>query len=329
MNKNNNTKKRKQNNNMNLINNNNNMTIRNDNNNNNVSIENGNNNNNKKLKMQQQEKKKLQIHFHLYQPTLFLPKLQVDQLSFIFQSASKPFERAHIIEKIVTDHESNFRGRLKVKYTHGQQSTYYVRPKNIIKVIQTDTTTKYHHCIVTKDTNMYRRLAHAQTEPNDIALEIGCDFGYTTKILGTKCKIALGIDKKYSHVKSAIDKYGDDDKVLFHAVDIFKDSDNILGKYSKQLQHNPTIIFIDINGNRELQAVVKALNVVYERFQPRLVVIKSSSFFNYLYDNVDDNSSNNNQKKEEEEGSDNNNTPGATAGIKKDYVYERYQTHFM
>ena len=108
-----------------------------------------NNNNNKKLKMQQQEKKKLQIHFHLYQPTLFLPKLQVDQLSFIFQSASKPFERAHIIEKIVTDHESNFRGRLKVKYTHGQQSTYYVRPKNIIKVIQTDTTTKYHHCIVT------------------------------------------------------------------------------------------------------------------------------------------------------------------------------------
>ena len=101
---------------------------------------------------------------------------------------------------------------------------------------------------------------------------------------------------------------------------------NILGKYSKQLQHNPTIIYIDINGNRELQAVVKALNVVYERFQPRLVVIKSSSFFNYLYDNVDDNSSNNNQKKEEE-GSDN--TPGAAAGIKKDYVYERYQTHFM
>ena len=71
--------------------------------------------------------------------------------------------------------------------------------------------------------------------------------------------------------------------IYFHAVDIFTDSDNILGKYSDRLNKSPSLIFIDINGNRELQAVVRALNVVYERFQPRLVVIKSSSFFNYLY----------------------------------------------
>ena len=79
--------------------------------------------------------KKLKVNFHLYQPTLFLPKLSVDQLTFIFQSASKPFERAHIIGKIVKHPNSNFRGRLQVKYTNGQQSTYYVRPKNIIKVM--------------------------------------------------------------------------------------------------------------------------------------------------------------------------------------------------
>ena len=159
-----------------------------------------------------------------------------------------------------------------------------MRPKNIIKVIQS-AGLEFKNCIVTKDTNMYRRLAHAQARPNDTALEIGCDFGYTTKILGEKCKIALGVDKRYPHVKEAIKRYGGagDNNIFFHAVDIFTDSDNILGKYSDRLNKSPSLIFIDINGNRELQAVVRALNVVYERFQPRLVVIKSSSFFNYLY----------------------------------------------
>eukprot|EP00943_MAST-04B_sp_MAST-4B-sp1_P000701 g701.t1 len=274
-----------------------------------------------------QHVEKLKVQFHLYQPTLFLPKLHIGQHAFIFQSASKPFERAHVIQKIVTEKDSNFRGRLKVRYTHGQKSTYYVRPKNIIKVIQSVNTKMYNNCIVTKDTNMYRRLAHSQAEANDIALEIGCDFGYTTKILGEKCKIALGIDKKYSHVKDAIKNYGIDggnnnkNQIYFHSVDIFTNSDNILGKYAKQLEHNPTLIFVDINGNRELQAVVKALNIVYERYTPRLVVVKSSSFFNYLYD---DTVINNNMKKT------------ATAekhdvvvGIQEDYVYEKHQIHFM
>ena len=211
--------------------------------------------------------KKLKVNFHLYQPTLYLPKLDVNQLCFIFQAASKPFERAYIVEPIVKDSSSKFHGRLKVKYTFGKQSTYFVRPKNIIKVIQS-AGPEFKNCIVTKDTNMYRRLAHAQARPNDTALEIGCDFGYTTKILGEKCKIALGVDKRYPHVKEAIKRYGSagDNNIFFHAVDIFTDSDNILGKYSDRLNQSPSLIFIDINGNRELEAVVRALNVVYERF---------------------------------------------------------------
>ena len=164
---------------------------------------------------------------------------------------------------------------------------------------------------------------------NDIALEIGCDFGYTTKILGEKCKIALGVDKRYSHVKDAIKNYGigggnnDNNQIYFHSVDIFTNSDNILGKYATQLEHNPTIIFIDINGNRELQAVVKALNVVYQRYTPRLVVIKSSSFFNYLYDDTTINNNNNMKQTAITKKQD------ATAGIQDDYVYEQHQIHFM
>ena len=65
--------------------------------------------------------KKLKVNFHLYQPTLYLPKLDVNQLCFIFQAASKPFERAYIVEPIVKDSSSKFRGRLKVKYTFGKQ----------------------------------------------------------------------------------------------------------------------------------------------------------------------------------------------------------------
>ena len=86
----------------------------------------------------------------------------------------------------------------------------------------------------------------------------------------------MGVDKKYSHVLEAMKKFEIKGKVPFHCVDIFEEPGRILGKYGHM---NPSIVFVDINGNRMLETVQKAISLVEERFSPRLIVVKSMELF--------------------------------------------------
>lgn len=221
--------------------------------------------------------------YYLYMPSDFIPTYKVGELVFVFQGASKPYERAIVCRPLATNRKDKYYGRIQVRYVGGSKSTYNVRPKNMIRVV--DTTLRGNteqkgsstsHVIVTSETVWYRRLAHAQGFLQDVALEIGCDFGPTTKILGEKCSEALGVDKKYSHVLEAIKTHEKKGKVHFHCVDIFEQPDKILGKYGHM---KPSIVFVDINGNRMLETVQKAIALVENLFSPRLIVVKSMELF--------------------------------------------------
>lgn len=218
------------------------------------------------------------IQYFLYEPSLFLPSYSAGELVFVYQEAGKPFERANILTKVNINPISKWCGRCTLKYCGGSRSTYNVRPKNMVKVIETSSV-DMRKVIVTSTTHMYRRLAHSQTFQQDIALEIGCDFGPTTKVLGEKCLHAIGVDKAWPHIQHAIEA-NHAENVHFHCVDIFENPKNILGKY-KDLG-SPSIVFIDINGNRELEAVEDAIDLVEKLITPRLIVVKSVSLFSSL-----------------------------------------------
>jgi hypothetical protein len=48
----------------------------------------------------------------------------------------------------------------------------------------------------------------------------------------------------------------------------------------------PTVVAIDINGNRELQAVLSCLQVAMDVWRPRLILVKSRSLFHGIGRNV-------------------------------------------
>ena len=42
-------------------------------------------------------------------------------------------------------------------------------------------------------------------------------------------------------------------------------------------------VFLDINGTRELETVVHALDQVHETLAPKLIVVKSKQLFSFLF----------------------------------------------
>lgn len=95
--------------------------------------------------------------------------------------------------------------------------------------------------------------------------EIGCDFGILVDSVDAKS--SLGIDKSEESIKIANTRYPDQDFVL---ADIFRDD-----LAEKIIDKSPLVVSIDINGNRELPAVLDCLSFVLDSWSPRLILVKS------------------------------------------------------
>jgi SAM-dependent methyltransferase len=192
------------------------------------------------------------------------------------------------------------------------------RPASIIPIYDTRTRNKI---ILTECTDQYRKLAASQLLENDHVLEIGCSNGecslYIDKYLQRGTFIGFDISQKM--IAEAKDKFsgrdgipiptklewdekaelwrqcqcGDDNYVKFHIIDPFTepqraykyattiDSRNEDGNM-KEVEIKPTVIFIDIGGNRELDPVVRMISWAKEKFDPRLCIIKSEAMMQNL-----------------------------------------------
>ena len=180
--------------------------------------------------------------------------------------------------------------------------------------------------VLVPETNLYRRMARVHTTPEDSFLEVGCDYGITVDKIrksladagdvprvwpapeeadggggndssrgdsgarpGSERRRAscLGVDRSKESIDIAQERHPD---CLFSLVNVLRpDEMTSLRLLCEQSLANssPSIVAIDVNGNREIDGVLDVLTKVMEerwRRQPRLIVVKSR----FLYWEVKD-----------------------------------------
>ena len=152
--------------------------------------------------------------------------------------------------------------------------------KNILPITQ-----QSHLIIVAPETKYYRKLCIVQTPYDHSFIEIGCDFALTTG--NVNCVQKLGIDKSPTSLEIAKSNFPD---LPLEEVDILEESEenlmNLLERY-EITDEDKLIVGIDINGNREYEAVRDCLQRVLDLWHPRLIIVKSRSMFSVLSEQDD------------------------------------------
>ncbi|GAX20360.1 hypothetical protein FisN_9Hh072 [Fistulifera solaris] len=153
-------------------------------------------------------------------------------------------------------------GRVRVRYPKG--STYACQPHRLIPVYASSS--PHTTIIVSPETSEYRRLCVIHTLQS--FLEIGCDYGVTVHRVHTQGQIPLvwGMDKSVESIAIARQNYP---ALPFYCFDVLEPTED----WPSGIQ--PEVVAIDINGNRELPAVQQCIQVVLERYHPRLIIVKS------------------------------------------------------
>ncbi|GAX26803.1 hypothetical protein FisN_9Lh072 [Fistulifera solaris] len=178
------------------------------------------------------------------------------------------FLRAQVVEYEPCDKPesspSNHLCRVRVRYPKG--STYACHPHRLIPVYTSSSPAPHTTIIVSPETSEYRRLCVVHTLQS--FLEIGCDYGVTVHRVHTQGLIphVWGMDKSIESIAIARQNYPN---LPFYCFDVLAPTED----WPAEIQ--PEVVAIDINGNRELPAVQQCIQVVLERYQPRLIIVKS------------------------------------------------------
>ena len=177
--------------------------------------------------------------------------------------------------------------------------TVAVRSNRLVPVLETSSdTTKI---LLTETTNKYRLLAASQLTKEDHILEIGCSNGECSLVIAKYGGSLVGIDVSTEMIAQAKEKMSKtnnnkNSKVQFHILDPFLQPQKVIQLSSpSSLQDNddagrkkqPTVIFIDIGGNRDLTSVVRMLEWVKRSFTPRLIIIKSEEMVQSIKEECD------------------------------------------
>lgn len=180
----------------------------------------------------------------------------------------KLFKRA-IVKSIVEE------GRICVEYPSG--STYKVRSQ-LLDGILTDSlcrelpTLSTHNVLLYRETHDYRRACVVHCGPDEAFCEIGCAEGITCDRIwkmGIPDRIPIGIDKSTTCIHEANQRYPE---CTFLEADIFEEDFDWKA-------YAPQVVAIDINGTRELEAVLASIKLVLLNWKPRLVLVKARSLY--------------------------------------------------
>ena len=167
------------------------------------------------------------------------------------QRGSRPFAAAHIVGEAAED------GRRTVVYKDG--STYAARPELLVPIRGGGPLTLF-----TATTRAYR-LAAATQDVGTSVLEIGCDLGECTKRLAARGCAVVAVDKAADRLRTARDAAPG---ATFLLCDVLCEPDRVEGEYSS--------VFVDINGSRAYDTVLKCVRWAERRWPAALVVVKSS-----------------------------------------------------
>ncbi|KAL9188154.1 hypothetical protein ACHAXT_006532 [Thalassiosira profunda] len=196
--------------------------------------------------------------------------------------------------------------RILVRYSKG--ATYRVRAYNLIPVLEATV-----HAaslpplvVVVPETNIYRRVARVHTAPDDSFMEIGCDYGITIDKIRKSLEEAGDVPKEWPIEAKGEDGCNSHDtggKGRVLGVDRSKESIDLATERYPECQFAlgnvlvpeemtavrelcertlvgaaPSVICVDINGNREIDGVLDCVRAVMNepwKRMPRLIVVKS------------------------------------------------------
>lgn len=239
--------------------------------------------------------------------------LQPDTLCWVLKSkggtgASELFSRARVIndDEFSSDREANKKRRVYVRYPKG--STYHVHVYNLLPVLENTKGV----VLVVPETRDYRKSCMVHFCHDDTFLEVGCDHGHTVHRVnqsllefGTPPPMLLdhesniniasskeivrsfGVDKAKLSIEIAKENYPNSHFYLIEDV-LTKKGMKEVEKLSQNLfvfRTFPSVLAIDINGNRELPAVLQCLEnfmLSDEKEEIRLYIVKSVALYNHL-----------------------------------------------
>jgi len=132
--------------------------------------------------------------------------------------------------------------------------------------------------VVTPETKEFRYLVGLIT-PDDRILEIGCSSGEASVLMLPKCQSWVGFDtstKMLEKCKTALQALPSIETTKeYHAVIMNALVDSPNARREACRFGSPTVVALDIGGNRELINVLRMVSWVTKEFHPNLIMIKS------------------------------------------------------
>ncbi|MEI7604529.1 MAG: class I SAM-dependent methyltransferase [bacterium] len=125
--------------------------------------------------------------------------------------------------------------------------------------------------LATRGVAEYRATIEKWIKPTDFILEIGCEWGTTSRFIFEKCKNLIATDISQECIQRAKIKYPD---VSFDTLDAY----DIQKAMSYGMKF--TKIYLDVSGMsgyKSVLDVIALLNMYSSIFEPELIVIKSGS----------------------------------------------------
>ena len=129
--------------------------------------------------------------------------------------------------------------------------------------------------IATRNVREYRQTIPEWVGPDDVILEIGCEWGTTTVLIAPHCKEVIGTDVSAENIERARRSHPG---IRFEVLDAF----NLPAAMALGRQF--TKIYIDISGfsgYRSLLDVISMLNTYATLLKPEAIIVKSAALKNF------------------------------------------------
>lgn len=133
--------------------------------------------------------------------------------------------------------------------------------------------------IAARDVNEYRATIPAWVNAEDAVLEIGCEWGTTTRIIARHARVVIGTDISADCIERA---RNEDPGIRFEVLDAFDVraalalAEGVDGGFTK--------VYIDmsgISGYRSLLDCIALLQMYGTVLEPKAIVVKSASLKNF------------------------------------------------
>jgi len=206
--------------------------------------------------------------WHLYPH--HVKNVTTGDLVYIRSKSAKAGKRGRVMQ--VTNQD----GRAIVRLQHSEHETF-VPLKRLVPVYDTE---RNHGAtvILTSDTFPYRHLAASQITLHDHVLEIGCSTGEASAIMMKSTPQWIGLDVSSEIISQArlfLQEKGHDIVNRVVKLDVLIDPSGAEKHIRQYFPSGPTVVFIDIGGNRNASSAIRVLYWCVTTFHPRLVVMKN------------------------------------------------------